>query len=91
MEPDKMELERLQLQAADAARELLEKARVPRDGIVVVGCSTSEVVGGIIGKASSMQAAAAIYRGIAPVLAQAGVRPAFAAKAAPLRGRVSGA
>ncbi|PWL88989.1 MAG: TIGR01440 family protein [Oscillospiraceae bacterium] len=73
MEPDKMELERLQLQAADAARELLEKARVPRDGIVVVGCSTSEVVGGIIGKASSMQAAAAIYRGIAPVLAQAGV------------------
>ena len=73
MEPDTMELERLQLQAADAARELLEKARVPRGGIVVVGCSTSEVVGGSIGKASSMQAAAAIYRGIAPVLAQAGV------------------
>ena len=66
MEPDKMELERLRLQAADAARELWKKARVPRDGIVVVGCSTSEVVGGIIGKASSMQAAAAIYRGIAP-------------------------
>ncbi len=73
MEPDKMELERLQLQAADAVRELLEKARVPRGGIVVVGCSTSEVVGGSIGKASSMQAAAAIYHGIAPVLAQAGV------------------
>lgn len=73
MEPDKMELERLQLQATDAVRELLEKARVPRGGIVVVGCSTSEVVGGSIGKASSMQAAAAIYHGIAPVLAQAGV------------------
>ena len=53
MEPDKMELERLQLQAADAVRELLEKARVPRGGIVVVGCSTSEVAGGSIGKASS--------------------------------------
>ena len=46
---------------------------MPRGGIVVVGCSTSEVVGGSIGKASSMPAAAAIYHGIAPVLAQAGV------------------
>ena len=68
MEPDKMELERLQLQAADAVRELLEKARVPRGGIVVVGCSTSEVAGRRIGSDSSLDIAGALWDGIAPVL-----------------------
>lgn len=60
-------------ESANAARQLAEAARLHKGQIVVVGCSTSEVVGGSIGKASSMQAAAAIYHGIAPVLAQAGV------------------
>ena len=68
-----MQWEQLEQQAAAAARELLQKAHVPHGGIVVVGCSTSEIMGGSIGKASSMAAAGAVYRGLAPVLAKAGV------------------
>ena len=73
MEPENMQWEQLEQQAAAAARELLQKAHVPHGGIVVVGCSTSEIMGGSIGKASSMAAAGAVYRGLAPVLAKAGV------------------
>lgn len=73
MEPDKMELERLQLQAADAVRELLEKARVPRGGIVVVGCSTSEVVGHNVGSWSTPEVANAIFEGLNSVFAPMGV------------------
>lgn len=62
-----MQWEQLEQQAAAAARELLQKAHVPHGGIVVVGCSTSEIMGGSIGKASSMAAAGAVYRGLAPV------------------------
>ena len=60
MEPENMQWEQLEQQAAAAARELLQKAHVPHGGIVVVGCSTSEIMGGSIGKASSM-AAAGLY------------------------------
>ena len=73
MAPENMQWEQLEQQAAAAARELLQKAHVPHGGIVVVGCSTSEIMGGSIGKASSMAAAGAVYRGLAPVLAKAGV------------------
>ena len=50
MEPENMQWEQLEQQAAAAARELLQKAHVPHGGIVVVGCSTSEIMGGSIGK-----------------------------------------
>ena len=39
----------------------------------MVGCSSSEIVGGHIGKDSSLEAAQAVYAGIAPVLAQRGI------------------
>ena len=39
----------------------------------VVGCSSSEIVGGHIGKDSSLEAAQAVYAGIAPVLAENGI------------------
>ena len=73
MEPENMQWEQLEQQAAAAARELLQKAHVPHGGIVVVGCSTSEIMGGSIGKASSMAAAGAINRAI--VLEQAALKP----------------
>ena len=73
MEPENMQWEQLEQQAAAAARELLQKAHVPRGGIVVVGCSSSEVVGGSIGKASSLPVAGAIYKGVCAALQPAGV------------------
>ena len=60
-------------QAAQAVTELLEQANLKPGQILVVGCSSSEVVGGRIGKNSSMEAAEAIYNAIAPILKEKGI------------------
>ncbi len=57
-------------QAAAAVRELLEIAHLRAGDVFVVGCSSSEIVGGSIGKTSSPEAAEAVYDGIAPVLGE---------------------
>lgn len=48
--------------------EIIEKANLEAGDLFVIGCSSSEVVGGNIGKDSSIEAAEAIYEVIAPVL-----------------------
>lgn len=53
--------------------ELLPQARLQRGDILVVGCSTSEVAGERIGSASNTDIAAAIFEGVHPVLARAGI------------------
>jgi uncharacterized protein (TIGR01440 family) len=60
-------------QARKGAEELLAAAALKPGDIFVVGCSSSEIVGGHIGKDSSLEAAQAVYAGIAPVLKEAGV------------------
>ncbi len=65
--------ENIEKQAAAAASELIEKAKISRGGIMVVGCSTSEVCGGIIGKQSSPETAEAILNGILSVSSAKGV------------------
>ena len=57
-------------QARQAAEELLAAAHLRAGDIFVVGCSSSEIVGGHIGKDSSMEAAAAVLAGILPVVSQ---------------------
>ena len=64
-------------QAAAAVRELLTAANSKPGQIIIIGCSTSEVMGGTIGKASSPDAAAALYDGIASACAEFDVTPAF--------------
>lgn len=59
-----MENEQLKIQAAAAAEELIAAAGVPAGGILVVGCSTSEVCGSRIGTDSSPEAAKALFEGI---------------------------
>ena len=66
-------LEKIEKQAADAARELIEISKLERGAIMVVGCSSSEVCGGVIGHQSSPDAADAIFRGISTVCAEYGV------------------
>ena len=61
-------LEDVREQAAQAARELLEAANLRPGDIFVVGCSSSEITGGRIGKASSLEAARAVLDGIYPLL-----------------------
>lgn len=50
-------------QARQATEELLAAARLERGDIFVVGCSSSEIVGGRIGHASSLEAAQAVFAG----------------------------
>lgn len=65
--------EEIAAQAAAAVRELLAAAGLKKGDIFVVGCSSSEIVGGVIGHASSFEAAEAVYGAVKPVLDEAGV------------------
>lgn len=60
-------------QAASAMGELLAEAKLRPGNLVVVGCSSSEIVGERIGHGSSPEAAQAVVDGIWPVLAEAGI------------------
>lgn len=60
-------------QARDAMQALLAQARCQPGDLVVVGCSSSEVIGSKIGTASSPDVAAAIVDGILPVLQENGL------------------
>ena len=60
-------------EARQAVTELLAQAKLKKGDVFVVGCSSSEIVGGHIGKDSSLEAAQAVYAGIAPVLAENGI------------------
>jgi uncharacterized protein (TIGR01440 family) len=66
-------MEQIQIQAKAAVTELIETAKLRSGDMLVIGCSSSEVVGETIGKGSSLEAAQAIYDAVAPVLARAGV------------------
>ncbi len=60
-------------QSYAAALELLNNAQYSPGDIFVVGCSTSEVVGSMIGSSSSAQAARAVMDGIFPAVHERGL------------------
>jgi len=63
----------IEAEARQAVTELLAQAKLKKGDVFVVGCSSSEIVGGHIGKDSSLEAAQAVYAGVAPVLAENGI------------------
>ena len=65
--------EEIASQAAQAVRELLDAAKLRRGDILVIGCSSSEMVGETIGHGSSIDAARAAFGAIYPLLCEAGV------------------
>ena len=65
--------EQIKEQAERAVRELLEVSKLQPGELLVIGCSSSEIMGERIGKGSSMEAARAVYDGIAPVLEEKGI------------------
>lgn len=67
------DLEELKRQAQQAVRELLEAANLKAGSILVTGCSSSEIIGGRIGKASSLETAQAVFQGIYPLLEERGI------------------
>ncbi|MCQ2420092.1 MAG: TIGR01440 family protein [Clostridia bacterium] len=66
--------EEITMQARQAITELLEQAKLKPGQILVIGCSSSEMVGARIGKGSSLEAAQAAFAGIYPVLQEKGIR-----------------
>ncbi len=60
-------------QARKIVTELLEQAQLKPGALLVIGCSSSEIVGKQIGKGSSMDAAQAAFAGIYPVLQENGI------------------
>ena len=65
--------EQVRREAANAAAQLAEAARLHKGQIVVVGCSTSEVVGKKVGSWSTPEIAAAIFEGLSSVFGPMGV------------------
>ncbi len=59
--------------ARRAAEELIEVAGLSEGDVFVVGCSTSEVTGQLIGHASVLPVARAVFDGIYPVLKEKGI------------------
>ena len=70
---DQSFLDQVKAEAAKAATELLDAAALKVGDILVVGCSTSEVAGHSIGKASIPAVAEALFAGLYPVLCERGV------------------
>ena len=60
-------------EATNAARQLAEAAHLHRGQLVVVGCSTSEVVGHQVGSWSTPEVANAIFEGLNSVFAPMGI------------------
>lgn len=72
-----MKLQEIQQQAKDAFQELLLAANLRPGQIVVIGCSTSEINGGVIGKNSSPDIAAAIYEPFSQLAEEYQIKLAF--------------
>ena len=66
-------METIKQEAREAVSELIETAKLTRGQILVVGCSSSEIVGETIGHGSSLDAAQAVYEAIAPILCEKGI------------------
>ena len=63
----------IKIQVENVIRELCEVAKLKRGDILVVGCSTSEVVGSKIGTNSDPDTAEKIYEGIVTVTEPKGI------------------
>ena len=66
-------LAQIEQESANAARQLAEAAHLHKGQIVVVGCSTSEVVGRRVGSWSTPEVGQAIYNGLNSVFAPLGI------------------
>ncbi len=66
-------LNNIKNEAEKAITELIEISGIKSDELLVIGCSSSEIVGGEIGKESSIEAAKAVFDGIYPILKEKGI------------------
>ena len=60
-------------QSKAAICELIDESKIKKGQILVIGCSSSEVLGSKIGKGSSFEAARAIFEAVYPILREKGI------------------
>ena len=65
--------ENIKTEAEKAVQELLEISKLKAGDILVIGCSSSEILGAHIGKGGSLEAAQAVFDGIYPQLKARGI------------------
>ena len=65
--------EQIYNQAKQATNEVIKEAKLTTGDILVVGCSSSEIIGETIGQASSIDAAQAVFAGIYDALKADGI------------------
>ena len=66
--------DQIKSQAHTVITELLEQSKLRPGQLLVIGCSSSEMVGNTIGHGSSMEAAQAAFGAIWPVLQEKGIQ-----------------
>ena len=68
-----MELEKIKQEAVSAVSELIEKSKIRPGQLLVIGCSSSEIVGQTIGHGSSLETAQAVFSAIYPIIKEHGI------------------
>lgn len=68
-----MDTQKIALQVTQAVRELIAVSGIQAGQILVVGCSTSEVIGQKIGTMGSSEAAASIFKSLQAVATEKGI------------------
>ena len=63
-----LDLQLIKQQVAHVTEELLKVANLKAGDVFVLGCSSSEICGGHIGKASSKEVGEAVIDAILPIL-----------------------
>ncbi len=63
----------IQIQAKTLMEEFLAKTNLSAGTLLVIGCSTSEILGETIGSHSAYEAAEALFQGIYPILRERGI------------------
>lgn len=70
---EESQLDEVREASSAVMRELLVEAQVPAGGLVVLGCSTSEIRGGRIGKFGSAEVGRAVIEGVRPIVVEFGL------------------
>ncbi len=68
-----MDFSAIQQQAAAVFSQVVEKGNLQKGNIIIVGCSSSEIVGETIGKNSSYEAAQAVVQALLPLAKEKGI------------------
>ena len=63
----------IQIQAKTLMEEFLAKTNLSAGTLLVIGCSTSEILGETIGSHSAYEAAEALFQGVYPILREKGI------------------